>query len=214
MWRHTVAAVPWALVAVSTAVLALLIALVEYDPWRLWPLQGIAVGLLAAATAWCLDEPAAAVVDPSPRSLAWRTVARSPAVLLLVAAWLGGVWWARDSLFGHADVVALQGVAAAALALAWVTLRRAAGDATPGQRFALAAVPLTTAWALVRPLEDWLPVFPYGPTADWPASAVGWAAAGAGAALLLMTLLITDGRVPRPRRGHLATRKRPSEVVK
>lgn len=204
MFRYARRAVPWSLVAAGSALLVVLIALVEYDPWRLWPLQGIAVGLLAATTAWCLDEPAAAVVDPSPRGLAWRTAARLPAVALPAAVWTIGCWSARDSLFGHPGAVTAQGLAAAAMALAWVTARRTGGDATPGQRLALVVVPVTTAWALVRPAQEWLPVFPYGPdgadSADWRASVVGWAVLGLAAALVLAVLLATEGRVPRARR--------------
>lgn len=208
MLRYARQAVPWALVAVSTAVLTLLIALVEYDPWRLWPLQGIGVGLLAAATAWCLDEPAAAVVDPSPRGLAWRTAARLPAVALLAAVWCIGCWWARDSLFGHPWSVAIQGLAAIAMALAWTTVRRAGGDATPGQRLALTVVPVSTAWALVRPAQEWVPVFPYATTslADWDASTLGWAAAGTIAIAVLVGVLATDGRRPSLRRDSAPAR--------
>lgn len=208
MVRYARQAVPWTLVAVSAAVLALLIALVEYDPWRLWPLQGIGVGLLAAATAWCLDEPAAAVVDPSPRGLAWRTAARLPAVVLLAAVWCIGCWWARDSLFGHPEAVAIQGLAGAAMALAWVTVRRCGGHATPGQRLALTVVPIAAAWALVRPAEDWIPVFPYGPNsiADWDTSTMAWVVVGAVAALVVASVLATEGRRPSPRRAPTPAR--------
>ncbi|MEU0312929.1 hypothetical protein [Nocardioides sp. NPDC006273] len=49
-------------------------------PWTMWPLEGITIGLLAAGTAWCFDEPAAEVVDAAPRHLTWRTGARATGV--------------------------------------------------------------------------------------------------------------------------------------
>lgn len=130
MLRHAPRGVPWPLVGVTALLVPGLLALVRLDPWRLWPLQGTAVGLLAAAVGWCLDESAAAVVDPAPRGLAWRTLARAAGIAVLLVAWSAGVWWARDGLFGHASAVFGQGLAAAAVGIAWVTWRRAHGEAT------------------------------------------------------------------------------------
>ena len=197
MLRHAARGVPWWLVAAAALLVLGLLALVRYDPWRLWPLQGTAVGLLAAAVGWCLDEPAAAVVDPAPRGLAWRTVARSAAVVVLLAAWSAGVWWAGPGFFGHSWEVFGQGLAATAIGAAWVTWRRARGEATPGQRWAVAVVPVVTAWSLVRPLARQLPVFPYasgGEYGDWASSAAGWTAAGLLAAVLLGLVLTSEGR--------------------
>ena len=197
MLRHAARGVPWSLVAATALLVLGLLALVRYDPWTLWPLQGTAVGLLAGAVGWCLDEPAAAVVDPAPRGLAWRTIARALGVAVLLAAWSGGVWWARDELFGHPWAVLGQGLAATAVTTAWVTWRRACGEACPGQRWALTVVPVTTAWALVRPLPSHLPVFPYADGAGyggWGASAAGWTVAGVLAGVLLVLVLTREGR--------------------
>jgi hypothetical protein len=195
-------AVPWLRVGGALALVGLLLQLVRWDPWLLWPLQGTAVGLLAGATAWCFDEQAAAVVDASPRGLAWRTAARAPAVLLLVLVWVLLVAHAREALFGHALAVALQGVVAVAASAAWTLWRRAAGEGTPGTRTATTVVPLVTTWALVRPFEQQLPVFPYatdGAYGDWRTSVVAWLCVGAAAAVLL-TLAVTEVAWWRPRR--------------
>lgn len=197
MLRHAARGVPWWLIGATALIVPGLLALVRYDPWTLWPLQGTAVGLLAGAVGWCLDEPAAAVVDPAPRGLAWRTIARATGPACLLAAWSAGVWWARDSLYGHPWEVHGQGLAAAAVGATWVTWQRACGEANPGQRWAIAVVPVTTAWALVRPLARQLPVFPYSfgdEYGDWVESAVGWTAIGLLAGVLLVLILTREGR--------------------
>ncbi len=195
MLRHAARGVPWPLVAVTALLVPGLLALVRLDPWTLWPLQGVAVGLLAGAAGWCLDEPAAAVVDPAPRGLAWRTLARATGITALLAAWSAGVWWARDELFDHPWTVFGQGLAATTIATAWVTWQRARGEACPGQRWALAVVPVTTAWALVRPLDRHLPVFPYTSAAPgWGTSAAGWTTVAVLAGVVLALVLMREGR--------------------
>jgi hypothetical protein len=197
MLRHAGRAVPWILIAAASLLIVGLLGAVRYDNWTLWPLQGTAVGLLAGAVGWCLDEPAAAVVDPTPRGLAWRTIARACGIAVLLAAWSAAVWWARAAFYGHPWAVFTQGLAAAAVATAWVTWRRAGGEATPGQRWAIAIVPASTAWALVRPLPHHLPVFPYafgGAYGDWTVSSAGWSITGLTATLLLAATLLRDGR--------------------
>ena len=101
----------------------------------------------------------------SPRGLAWRTAARSAAVLLLAAVWTAAVLHAGDgSLFGHRNAVWLQGIGATAAGGGLGCWRRARGEAMPGLVVATAVMPAATAWALVRPLKDQLAVFPYGTT--------------------------------------------------
>ncbi len=172
-------AVPWTRVALAAGLVVVLMELVRWNPWVLWPLEGTAVGLLAGATAWCLDETSAAVVDSAPRGLAWRTMARSPGPLLLITTWTAVVLHAGGAnTFGHADQIWLQGVAASFAGAAYTSWRRSGGEASPGLRFAAAVVPMTTAWALLRPLDRHLPVFPFGTTthAGWERSATGWLA--------------------------------------
>lgn len=192
MVGYAARSVPWVRVLLAAGLVVLLLELVRWDPWVLWPLEGTAVGLLAGAAAWCFDESAAVVVDVAPRSLAWRTTARGAGLLVLLAAWTGSVLHAGDeALFGHRDAVLLQGLAALAAGAAYSCWRRAQGEATPGLLFAGTTVPTTTAWALLHPMDDRLVVFPYGTaTADqWQVSIVGWGALATVAALLLAAAL-------------------------
>ena len=192
MLHHAARAVPWGRIALAAGLVVVLMELVRWNPWVLWPLQGTAVGLLAGAAAWCFDETAAAVADTSPRGLAWRAAARSPAVLLLILAWAFAVArLGNDATFGHLDAVRVQGLAAVAIGAAVACWRRAQGEASPGLLFAAVIVPVATVWALVRPLGDHLAVFPYGTTSShgWHLSTIGWATAGVLAGLLLIAAL-------------------------
>jgi hypothetical protein len=192
MIRYAASAVPWVRVTVAAVLVVLLMELVRWNPWVLWPLEGTTVGLLAGATAWCFDESAAVVVDVAPRSLAWRTAARTPAVLGLTLVWCGVVWHAGDhALFGRSAGVLVEGLVAIAVGAGYVGWRRAWGEPMPGLVLATAVIPLTSAWALVRPLETRLPVFPYGDSSagDWAASTLGWAILGALALVVLAAAL-------------------------
>ncbi len=133
----------------------------EEWPYTVWPLQGIAVGLAAAAAVWCFDETAAAVVDTLPRGLAWRTLARLLGVVLVLGVWLVSVSWTSTAYFGRQEHVAWQGVAAVVAGSAYTTWRRSRGTATPGLGVATALVCGASYLALARPLDDGLPVFPY-----------------------------------------------------
>jgi hypothetical protein len=175
--RHGVRAVPWLRVGLAGALVVVLMELVRWNPWLLWPLEGTAVGLLAAASAWCFDEPAAAVVDTLPRGMAWRAAARAPALVVLLGTWTVVALHAGDEvLFGHSGAVVVQGLAAMVLGSALATWSRGRGEATPGLRIAVVVVPVSTAWALVRPLQRALPVFPYGTSsaAAWHTSTLVW----------------------------------------
>src|SRR5215210_5226740 len=105
-------ALPWARLGLVSALVVVLMEVVHRWPWTMWPLEGVAVGLLAAGAAWCFDETAASVIDTAPRRLAWRTAVRASGLVLLLVAWLGAVLWSRESLFGHPWAVAAQGIAA------------------------------------------------------------------------------------------------------
>ena len=194
-------AIPWWRVGVAAALVAVIMELVRWHPWTLWPLEGTAVGLLAGASAWCADEQSAAVVDGAPRGLGWRTLARLTGVVVLIAVWAAVVAHGRYEMFGHASTVLLHGLVAIAAGLAWATWRRSMGEAMPGLATASVAVPLATAWAIVRPWEHRVPVFPYGEFGvadDWRLSAVLWAALAA-AALLLIAYAVIEMRWVRKR---------------
>ena len=204
-------------VALAAWLIVVLIELVRWNPWVLWPLQGTAVGLLAGATAWCFDEAAAAVVDPLPRGLAWRTAARASGVALLAATWIAVVIHAQNTVFfGHRNAMLVQGLSAMLACGALALWRRSRAEATPGLSIATAVVPTTTVWALVRPLSTSLPVFPYGTatTGAWLASTVVWAAIGVAACVLAAFVLADLRRRPvgpsrssprDPDAGHSAT---------
>lgn len=175
MLRYALRTVPWTHLALIALTLGALLEVVRRWPWTMWPLQACAVGLVAAAGAWCLDEPAAAVVDAAPRSLLWRTAARAIAQTTVLVVWFALVWWSRDSFFGHAPDVALQGFSALVFLSAVVTGARSIGAATPSRTAAAAVVPIAAFLGLARPLAKQVPIFPYGPDADWELSRGIWA---------------------------------------
>ncbi|MFT3874428.1 MAG: hypothetical protein QM714_17585 [Nocardioides sp.] len=196
MLGYAARAVPWTRVALAAALVVVLIELVRRDPWVLWPLEGTAVAVLVGAAAWCFDEQAAAVVDVAPRGLAWRTTARLPAVVSLAAVWVAVVLHARSVLFEHELAILLQGLVAIVAGTAWATWRRSGGEAMPGLLAATFAVPVATGWALVRPFQHGLPVFPYalgGEYGDWQTSTIGWTTAGAFA-LIALGITLADAR--------------------
>ena len=196
MTGYVARAVPWTRVALAAGLVVVLMELVRWNPWVLWPLEGTAVGLLAGATAWCFDETSAAVVDSTPRGLAWRSMARSPGPLLLLASWtLVVLHLGAAATFSHRGEIWIQGVAASLAGAAYASWRRSCGEASPGLRFATAVVPATTAWALLRPLDRHLAVFPYATTtpAGWDHSTTGWVALTIAAAVVL-GVVIADVR--------------------
>lgn len=184
MFTHAAKALPWSRYLLATAVIVMLLEVVRRWPYTMWPLEACAVGLFAGACAWCLDEPAAAVVDAAPRSLRWCTAARVLGTAPLAAAWLLAVWWAREGLFGHGADVALQGLGAAGLAIGLAAWARSGGSATPGRLLVSVIVPVATFIGLARPWTKNLPLFPYGPGDDWASSRGLWLGMlGAGLAL-------------------------------
>lgn len=195
MTTYLARAVPWRAVTVVGLILVLLLAALSLRVTRLWPLEGCALGLLAGTAAWCFDEPAAEIVDPAPRTLAWRTVARATGVAWLVAWWVLADWLVRGTFHGHALAVGLHGVAATLAVTAVVTRRRAAGAPRPGA--AAAAVVTSTAvfLALGRPYPRIVALFPYVYGGPWRAASLWW---GTTAALALVLLLVTlvDFRPP------------------
>ena len=206
MIRHAGHAVPWVRMGLAGGLVAILMELVRWNPWVLWPLEGTAVGLLAGASAWCFDEPAAAVVDTLPRGAGWRAAARTPALVLLLATWTVVALHAGDDvLFGHVRAVLVQGLTALFGGAALAVWARGRGESTPGMRIAAVVVPVSTVWALVRPLHQQLPVFPYGTSSatDWQASTTGWALVATVSVLCLIFSLTRPwgssipGRQPR-----------------
>ncbi len=195
MLEHAARGVPWLVLLVGFAPVPVLLRIVEEWPYTMWPLQGIAVGLLAGLAAWCFDEPAAAVVDTLPRSLAWRTSARAIGLAVLLAGWLLSVHWTSTAYFGKPGHVAWQGIGAMLAGTAWTTWRRCLGVAMPAPSTATALVCGSAYLALARPLEDLFPVFPYTTDGPWTSSAVLWAVVAA-ASMMSLTAVLGETRWP------------------
>jgi hypothetical protein len=198
MTRHAIRATPWLFLGAAAALVTAMLRVLEQWSYTMWPLQGVAVGLLAGAAAWAYDEPAAAVVDTLPRGLAWRTAARGTSVLALLVWWTASVAWTRPAYFGHAVDVWWQGVAAVLAVSAAVTWQRRRGLASPARLAATVAVGAAAYLALLRPFEDSLPVFPYTPDGPWADSRAWWSALAAAALVMLWTAM-TETRLPRVR---------------
>lgn len=174
MVRHAARAVPWPLLAAAGVLLYALLRAVQQWPYSVWPLQGLAVGLLAGIAAFAYDEPAAAVVDTLPRGLAWRTAARSLAVVVLLGWWLVAVALTREAFFGHAVAIAGQGLVATVAVIAATAHLRRRGIASPATVVGTVAVGATMFWALARPFEERLPVFPFTEAGQWSDSRTLW----------------------------------------
>ena len=191
MVRHALRAIPWWLLAGAAALVTVLLRIVEQWPYAMWPLAGLAVGLLAGAATWAFDEPAADVVDTLPRGLAWRTAARCLGLACLLAWWSASVYWTRAAYFEHAADVAWQGVSAVLASTAVATVLRGRGVAAPARSLSSGIVAATAYVALARPLEDRVPLLPYTAVGPWDESRVWWAAL-AGAAALALLLELTE----------------------
>jgi hypothetical protein len=190
MTRHAIRGTPWLFFGAAAVLVMVLLRVVEQWPYTMWPLQGVAVGLLAGAAAFAYDEPAAAVVDTLPRGLAWRTAARSIGVLGLLGWWTASVAWTRTAYFDHAADVWWQGVAAVLAVAAAVAWQRRRGLASPARLVGTAAVVAAAYLALIRPGEDLLAVFPYTADGPWPESRVGWSVLAAAAVVALWAALM------------------------
>jgi hypothetical protein len=193
--RYAARAVPWGTVALACAAVPGLVAVLALDPERMWPLQGVAIGVLAAAAAWCMDERAAALVDTLPRSLGWRTAARALAAVPLAAVWAATLALAAGVMPDHPGLFLRQGAAALLMGVAVATWRRGRGSAMPGATAAPGALGVVAVLALTRPAHADVPLFPAWAGDDWARSgAIWWGLLGAGAVLMAWTLRPAAGR--------------------
>jgi hypothetical protein len=136
MTGTALSAVPWGAVAAGSA---LGLGCLLVDVWLAPGGPGTALlwfGLagFASASAFVLDEEAAAVVDAVPRTRRWRTARRLVVGVVPFAGWLLVTWLVSrtsDGLSWPALAVTGAGVVIAALAASAV-LRRA-GNAAPGE---------------------------------------------------------------------------------
>jgi hypothetical protein len=177
MIGYAVRGVPLRDVAGGLVVLVLVLgAIVEWHP--VWRGLGLAVVVLVAEGAWVTDEPAAAVVDTTPRDLRWRTVARLTLLLPAATTWLVfvGVVSRREHgpAAGHAASLALIGVGALLLGAGLATVQRRRGQAVPGGSVAVGAGLLLAALgAFPRHLPLHPTPFPVA-EADWPRATAIW----------------------------------------
>ena len=208
MLRYVVRTLPLPALLAGTAGAAVLLLLVDRSPELLLQLSGLAVAVAAATASRLFDEPAAAVVDTLPRPMWWRTAARLLPAALLAAAWVAGAWSVDMDVVGRRDVVAVQGVAAIAVAAGATTALRRRGDATPGLAVGSAVLLVLTALVLVNPVGDWAPVFPYGPRGDWDGSRRLWTSAAAVAVLTTAASCVEGSRLRPPATGWLHLRDR------
>ncbi|MGE3449516.1 MAG: hypothetical protein AB7H92_18265 [Microbacteriaceae bacterium] len=190
--RHSCAATPWGLTAATAMLAVALVSVVARRPEAMWPLHGAAIGLLAGISAWSVDERCSAIIDLTPRPLWWRTVARAPATLLLVAAWTATHLAVRSRLPDHLGLLLLQGAGAATAGFAAATWQRVRGNAEPGQRIALFVCPTIMGIALAKPWSTHVPLFPVWPHEDWPRATVIWSCIGASAAVGITAALQRD----------------------
>jgi hypothetical protein len=187
--RHAAGAVPWALVSAACAFVLALMTVTAAWPKTMWPLQGVAIGLLCAVAAWSTDERAAAVVDTLPRPLWWRTTARSSATVPLALTWIACVLVAARRLPDHAGLFVRQGLVALVAGVALAAWQRRRGAATPGTVIGPSAVAVVTVLALTRPAFVRLPLFPVWEHEPWALSAAIWWVLAACAGLLLAAAL-------------------------
>jgi hypothetical protein len=154
----------------------------------------VCFALLAAASAFTLDEPASLVVDVTPTGPVRRTMIRSVALLapltagslvILAAAMRGlDLPWAATSLALFGNVV--LGFTAACV------VRTRTGE--PGPAVGAAVVPMLTTPSLVPQVARWVHTFP-APGADGPSSDTVWLTVLA-ACLVAIVLLASGRRVP------------------
>ena len=199
MIRYATRAVPWPEVAGATAVVGIGVAVLLAWP-SMWRSLGLPVAALVAVAAWAMDEPAAAVVDATPRTLRWRTVAR------LVAVLPGATFWMAFSLHegglpvphqaaGHAGVLLLIGSGGMLLGAAAATALRRCGRATPGQQTAVVVGLLVAAvGAFPRHLPLHPALFPERCVRDWYWARDFWTVLVIGA---LVALVVATSQVMR-----------------
>lgn len=191
MIRYATRAVPWPEVAAATAVVGIGVAVLLAWP-SMWRSLGLPVVALIAVAAWAMDEPAAAVVDATPRPLRWRTVARLVAVLPAGALWAAfslheGALPVPHQAAGHTVVLLLIGGGGLLLGGAVATILRRRGLAMPGQQTAVVVGLLVAAvGAFPRHLPLHPALFPELGVRDWDWALGFWTVLVIGAVVALV----------------------------
>jgi hypothetical protein len=184
----TLRGVDWAAVAVGSAAgAAILIGCVVFaadGP----PLGYVRLALVAltAAGAFVLDEPAAAAVDAAPCTRLRRTAARSTAVMLPFAIWVGGVLaLGQRSAVTPVGALLVEGAGVLAVAVASAAVLRRAGRIEPGEIVASVLGAAMLAVLIFNPPPRSVPIFPGSD--GWAASTALWASLAAAAVMLVVT---------------------------
>ncbi len=193
MLAHARRAVPWTLVLVSSAMIAVMVGLVGRWPGPMWPLEGAAVGVLAGTAAWCLDEPSPEIADAVPRHLRWRLAAQSLGIAVVGASWMCAVLLLAGDLFGRKLDVLVQGASATAVVVGIAAWQRSRGAGQPGRVMAPYVVLLTVAVAIARPLPDQVPLFPSPLNGPWDQSRLLWSALAALGGVALLHAILDRG---------------------
>lgn len=185
-WRAVIGAS-----AVGAVILILCCALPSAGP----PLTYVRLALIAlvGATAFVLDEPAAAAVAAVPVPLGRRTAIRLLAAALPLGVWASGV--AALTLRHAATPVRgllVEGVGVLALAPAGAALLRLAGRDEPGELVASVLGAALLAVLLFDPPPHAVPLFPGA--SGWAASTLLWAGTATGAGTAVAAASIGTGR--------------------
>jgi hypothetical protein len=162
----------------------------------------VALVALVAASAFILDEPAAAAVDATPTPLTRRTALRATALAVPVTVWVLGVL-AVEQRAPSTPALALlvEGTGVIAVAVALAASLRSVGNDEPGEVIASACGAAILATLVLNPLRVSVPAFPVAE--GWVASSALWASL----TLVSVVVTISVSREPRRRRdAHNARR--------
>ncbi|MEP7018548.1 MAG: hypothetical protein ABI899_11090 [Actinomycetota bacterium] len=212
----TLRGINWAAVlsgsAFGAAILAGCVAYAEDGPPLLY--VRIALVALAAAAAFVLDEPAAAVVDAVPVTRRSRTAVRATAVVLPLAVWTAGILALdRRNSVTTVGALLLEGAGVLTVAVALSAILRMTGRAEPGEIVASVLGASILGMLIFNPSPGSVPLFPVGDS--WAASTALWAFLAAAAVMLVMAASQDPyrhrgrRRIERRRRTHQSSRRGP-----
>jgi hypothetical protein len=195
--------VDWRVLAGGSALGAAMLALCVALPADGVPLTYVRLALiaLAGASAFVLDEPAAAVVAAVPVTRARRTAVRLVAVLLPMGVWVSSVL-ALALRHPGTPVRALltEGVGVLAVAVAGAAALRLAGRDEPGEVAASVLGATLLAVLLFDPPPHSVPMFPVND--GWAASTLLWTG------LAAVAIVVVAGTSGSPVSGPRGLRKR------
>lgn len=188
-------AVDWRAVLGASALGAAVLALCAALPAHGLPLTYARLALiaLAGATAFVLDEPAAAAVAAVPVARARRTAVRSIAVSVPLGVWVTGV---LALALRHPGTpvggLLVEGAGVLAVALGGAAALRLGGREEPGELVASVLGAVLLGVLLFDPPPHSVPMFPVG--AGWAASTVLWATVAVGAVIVVAVASTDPGR--------------------